>query len=155
MKLYHGTDEASAARILSEGFDVDALRRSDPGDFGWGVYLTSSLPRARAYGSVVLEVEVDESRFARLPCPYFLDDFQRVEPETEVERLFYSVAFDAEGEMLTIHSPDREGVSKAVAKTFLEAGYDGLVTGPGRYGDLEVVVFRVLAASSPSRCPRP
>ena len=59
MKLYHGTSHTTA--ILADGFDLEAQRTMDPGDFGWGVYLTDSPSRARAHGKVLV-VEVEDSR---------------------------------------------------------------------------------------------
>jgi hypothetical protein len=144
---YHGTTPANAAKIRAEGFDVDAPRRSDPGDFGWGIYLTDRPSRARSYGREVLAVTIDESRFARLPNPYFLKGLEQVEPRTAAEKLFYSAAFDDEGHMLTVSSPDRVGAAKAVTRAFLAKGYAGIIGGPHTLGDLEVVVFDPSAVS--------
>jgi hypothetical protein len=138
--LYHGTSSACADRILDEGFDADAKRRNDPGDFGWGVYLTDSPFRARAYGEAVLEVEIDEDRFARLPNPYFLDGLEEVEPETWAEKLFHSVAFRGDA-MVTVKGPNRIEACKEVTRNFTLRGFAGIITGPDRDGNFEVVVF--------------
>lgn len=141
MRLFHGTSTDSAAKVLAEGFDVDAERRSDPGDLGWGTYLTNRSARARAYGEV-LEVEIDESRFARLPNPYFLDGLSEVEPETLVERVFHRLVF-ANGIMLTVKGSKEERVivAKRIAEAFMTAGYAGIIAGPFRDGSIEVVIF--------------
>jgi hypothetical protein len=123
--------------ILSDGFDFGAVRRSDPGDFGWGLYLTRSLARARAIGSDVLIVMVDISRFARIPNPYFLSGTKEMVPHTEAERLFHRSAF-RNGEMITVmgNEADRVAASKDLAEVFVRRGWGGIVTD----GD-EVVVF--------------
>ena len=60
MLLYHGTSPIRLEKILEEGFSLEAERVSDPGDFGWAVYLTGSLSRAKAAGwKNVLQVEVN------------------------------------------------------------------------------------------------
>lgn len=142
MPYYHGTRPDIAEDILAHGFDVNAPRQNDPGDLGWGTYLTDRLRRARAYGSGVLTVEIDESRFARLPNPYFLDGLAEVEPETLVERVFHRLAF-ANGEMLTVRGSKevRVTMAKRIAESFLTVGYAGIIAGPYRDGATEVVVF--------------
>jgi|GEM_PF-4200718 len=60
MILYHGTTPEGMEKIPKEGFSLEAERVSDPGDFGWGIYLTGMPARAKPYGGVnVLRVEVD------------------------------------------------------------------------------------------------
>lgn len=61
---FHGTTPDLADKILTEGFDLAAPRLSDPGDFGWGVYLTDHIERARGYGKGLLRVTVDTQQFA-------------------------------------------------------------------------------------------
>lgn len=140
--FYHGTSAANAGRVISHGFDVDARTHSDPGDFGWGTYLTSEPARARQYGNTVLAVTVDTDNFARIRNPYFLEGLKSIKPKGAIERLFYGVAFDKKGDMLTVTGDDREAVSRKVALAFLDAGYDGIITGPwGSNSGIEVVVF--------------
>lgn len=139
--FYHGTSTGIASRILADGFDVHARRVSDPGDLGWGAYLTSSESRARSYGNAVLHVQIDTTNFARLKNPYFLDGLKSVKPKTATERLFYDVAFDDKGDMLTVQGRNRTAASKKVARTFMDHGYDGIIGGPFNMGDIEVVVF--------------
>jgi hypothetical protein len=138
--FYHGTSEKNAESIERDGFDLEALRRSDPGDLGWGIYLTNSIHRARAYGSAVLEVVVQAGNFAKLPNPYFLKGMEELKPETDVEKLFYENAFDSDGNMLTIHG-DRVAAAKNISRAFILNGYDGIIgeVGPGQ---IEVVVFQ-------------
>jgi len=142
MKLLHGTTSELAERILEEGFDLDAPRRSDPGDFGWGAYLTDEASRARSYGTKVLSVEVDVTRFARIKSPYFLDGFKEVEPTTSEEKLFHGVAF-CDGSMMSVTADheERVAIAQRIRETFLAAGYGGIVAGPDKQGQCEVVVF--------------
>lgn len=139
-RFFHGTRHAES--ILEQGFDLGAQRRTDPGDLGWGIYLTDTPARARAHGEA-LAVVVDDSRFARIKNPYFEENLKRVEPETDVEALFYDNAFDENGEMVTVRGEweERVAASKAVRAAFLRAGYQGIISGPDRRGQHEVVVF--------------
>ena len=98
-RFYHGTSKERAAEILERGVDLNAPRSHDPGDFGWGLYLTQNLVRAQQYGSVILEVDVDLECFAHVPNPYFIEKLVPTQPQTPPERLFYSLAFDGEGRM--------------------------------------------------------
>lgn len=148
MILYHGTTRERADAIERDGLDPDATRRSDPGDFGMGIYLTARRSRAKAYGPAVFRVEVDPSKLARISRPYFLDGFKQVEPETPEERMFYAIAFDDRGEMLTVKGGNREAVSRAVARAFLRAGYTGIAT---EHSGGEVVVFDRAAFVSVTR----
>lgn len=137
--FYHGTSEENAESIERDGFDLNALRRSDPGDLGWGIYLTNSIHRARAYGSAVLEVVINEGNFAKLPNPYFLKGMEETKPETDEEKLFYENAFE-DGKMLTIHG-DRVAAAKNISRAFILNGYDGIIGRLGS-GQIEVVVFQ-------------
>lgn len=139
--FYHGTSAVAASRILADGFDVHAPRVCDPGDLGWGVYLTSGPSRARACGDTVLAVTVDTTNFARIRNPYFIEGLKPVKPRGGVEKLFYGAAFDRHGEMLTVKGRGRVAASKKVARTFLDAGYDGIIAGPFDISGIEVVVF--------------
>lgn len=141
---YHGT--LKSKEILKDGFDMDAKRVSDTGDFGWGAYFTTNVSRARVHGTV-LKVIVDTSRFAYLATPYFLKGANLVAPKTKDEKLFYGIAFDSKGQMLTVSSgkSKRISVSKEIRKAFLAAGYQGIKT---PYGGGELVVFDVDAIKS-------
>lgn len=135
-KFYHGT--SFAGRIITSGFDISSARRNDPGDFGWGIYFTQQWARAQAYGRV-LQVEMDVSRFAVIPNPYFLKGFERVSPVSEVEQLFHNLVFDGDV-MRTVNLRGEERVAAAhqVREVFLERGYKGILT---RSDDGEAVAF--------------
>ena len=144
--LYHGTSRERAASILAGGVDLEAPRTRDPGDFGWGFYLTASISRARACGEVVLEVVVDTSTFAYLPYPYFLKrgSLTPVEPSTEAERLFHKTVFtladDQWWRMTTVKgtAEEREHAARKVRTVFLAHGHAGIET---PHDEGEVVVF--------------
>ena len=85
---YHGTP--SYKKILASGFDIDAPRKHDPGDFGWGIYVVGNLPRAKAYGKV-LGVIFDTLSCAYIPNPYFIKGIDKIEPQNEVEKLFTDI----------------------------------------------------------------
>ena len=142
--LYHGTSRERAALILAGGVDFEAPRTRDPGDFGWGFYLTACLSRARVCGEVVLEVVVDTSTFAYLPHPYFLDGLTRIEPTTEAGHLFHDTVFTLiDGEwwrMSTVNgtAEERESAARKVRTVFLAHGYAGIET---PHDEGEVVVF--------------
>ena len=57
MKLYHGTTEEYAGRILESGFMV---KTSGSWMLGSGVYLTPDLECAKRYGETILEVDIEE-----------------------------------------------------------------------------------------------
>jgi len=128
---------------MKRGFDVEAPRNSDPGDFGWGIYLTDCLERARAYGDAVFEVDIDLSRFAAIPNPYFLKSvesgFVNTKPRTYDEVLFYNIAFNENGRMRTVVGDDRVDVAKEIRDSFLDHGYAGIVGNSGK--NREIVVF--------------
>ena len=142
--LHHGTTRERAASILAEGVDIEASRKRDPGDLGWGFYLTGDLARAQNCGEVVLKVEVDMTTFAHLAHPYFLDGLECVEPTTEVERLFFDTVFtlidDGWWKMGTVKgtAEERERAARKVRTVFLARGHGGIET-PHANG--EVVVF--------------
>jgi len=134
---YHGTPRWRD--ILEKGIDIDAPKHSDPGDLGWGIYLTGKLIRAKVYGRV-FEIEIDTSRMAYIPNPYFLEGLSRLQPITPEEKLFYSLAYDTEGEMLTLHGSkeNRITAARAIQRGFLDAGYAGIVSD---YDEGEAVLF--------------
>lgn len=125
---YHGTSGEDAARILRAGIDVERERRSDPGDFGWGVYLAHDPERARSYGPVVLEFLVEEAGLARIPNPYFVAGLDEVAPVTEAERRFHALAFAPGGRMRTVQGrwAERVAASREIRDAFLAAGYAGI-----------------------------
>lgn len=137
--MYHGTTATCADSILERGIDLNWRRVRDPGDFGWGFYLTGQHQRARQHGQVVLAARIELTEFAHVSNPYFLDGLDPVEPQSDVEKLFHSIAFDGE-QMLTVNGrPDqRVHVAKAVRDAFLAEGYAGIAT---PYDGWEVVVF--------------
>jgi len=55
MRLYHGTSREACESIWENDVGVSGTRR-EPGDFGYGFYLTKSLVRARSYGPCVREI---------------------------------------------------------------------------------------------------
>lgn len=142
LMLYHGTSPEAARRILRHGFDPEAARSHDPGDFGWGTYLTSIPARARGFGvGALLRVEVDPSKLAFIPSPYFLEQGRPVSPRTPVERLLYDTAFESEtGRMRTVQGRigERISVARAVRDAFLVAGWHGIRSG---HSDDETVIF--------------
>lgn len=139
MIWFHGTPQETWEKIQADGIDFEVKRRSDPGDMGWGLYLTRNLPRARTYGGVVIQVEILEVRFAYLQNPYFLDGFDPIAPTTPVEKLFHGLVFQG-GKMLTVNGSkeSREYTAKRVRDAFLAQGYLGIIT---PYSEGEAVVF--------------
>jgi hypothetical protein len=133
---WHGTRAADA--ILAHGVDFAAGRASDPGDLGWGFYLSGSRARARCYGRQLLRVTIRPARFAYLPNPYFLDGMNSVAPTTDVERLFYAHAFESDDMKTCSARHDNEAAAKAVRDAFVAAGYAGIIT---PYEGGEAVVF--------------
>jgi hypothetical protein len=134
---YHGTPRWKD--ILDKGINIDAPKHSDPGDFGWGIYLTAKLIRAKIYGRVFI-VEIDTSKMAYVSNPYFLDGLRRLAPVTAEEQLFYSLAYNEDGEMLTLQGTKEERIAAArrVQRGFLDAGYSGIVSD---YDEGEAVLF--------------
>lgn len=160
--LYHGSKVKE--EILRRGFDIEAPRVSDPGDFGWGIYLTSELSRAKAAAGKqnVLDVEVEFKNPLVLRAPYAINP-----PETPGDR-FIAELRERFGdtvhgltteEAIELHrqgkSPDeiadiafhsRVTASKKWAEAIQKAGYDAVVwEKPYYYGPIEenyeVVIF--------------
>jgi len=137
---YHGSPKLQ--QILDQGFDIDAPRIQDPGDFGWGIYLTTRVYRARYHSTedTILAVEIETDRFAYIQNPYFmygLTSFTRpgqrgqLFPETFEEHLFFDIAFeptDSGYEMALVRGKHREEKSKLVRQVFINEGYDGIIT---------------------------
>lgn len=134
---YHGTPRWKS--ILDDGIDIDAPKHSDPGDFGWGIYLTKRLTRAQRYGKV-FQLTVETDKLAHVPNPYFLSGLQALTPVTPEEKLFYSLAFDANDNMLTVSGTNQERIaaSKKIRNSFLAAGYLGIISD---YDGGEAVLF--------------
>jgi len=140
MNLYHATSEKNAPIIIDEGFDMMAIRSSDPGDYGWGVYLTDDLGRAKAHDKVILDVIISTKKLAYIPNPYFLENMKPVEPKTNVEKIFYAMAFDEDSNMMTVtgHDSARVFTAKEIRARFLSEGYMGIYTD---YRGHEIVIF--------------
>ena len=135
--FYHGSPDSK--KILEQGIDILHPKRTDAGDFGWGLYLTKNPKRAKVHGSVLV-ITIDDARYAYIPNPYFLEITKKIPPQTPIERLFYQLAFDAQGNMKTLHGTpaQRENVSKHIREVFLAQGYSGITT---NRADQETVVF--------------
>jgi hypothetical protein len=126
VKAFHATDAASAEQILREGFRLDVLHKSDPGDFGLAAYFTTYIHRARAIGRVILEVVLD------LVNPLVL-------PEEDAYRLILDdLGFDT---ILGHGDPERRiKEARKAREWFLKEGHDALVSVRGPK-DLEVAVY--------------
>lgn len=111
---YHATSMANASMILREGFRLDVEHRSDPGDFGQAVYLTTSMARARAIGAVILTVDLE------LKSPLELSD-----------KAAYSLVIDVLG-FDTIHGKNHPGgrheAAEKAREHFLADGHDALIS---------------------------
>lgn len=135
---YHGTRRWE--EVEKHGVDFDAPRATDPGDFGWGFYLTKRPVLANIHGRV-FQVTIDPSKLAYIENPYFLlDDLHPRLPVTPEEKLFWDIAFDNEGNMLTINADKETRVqtAKEIQRAFLAAGFTGIRTD---YGEGETVLF--------------
>jgi len=137
MHLYHGSRRTDL--ILKHGVDINYPRVTDAGDLGWGWYLTDNINRAKTHGKVLI-VRIDASDYAFIANPYFIQNLQHFGPRSSVEKLFYDLAFDAKGTMLTVSGTktSREQVSKQIRDVFLAHGYKGIITS---LKDSETVVF--------------
>jgi len=144
--FYHGTSQEKAEAILRKGVDMEHKRTRDPGDVGWGFYLTTDLERARNCGPVVLEVVINVKTFARIPNPYFLAGLNSVKPTTPDEHLFHGIVMD-EWKMRTVNGrwDDRVTAAKEVRDTFMAAGHLGIMTS---HDGNETVVFDLAAIQS-------
>ncbi len=142
MKLLHGTNLEAAESIIKNGVDMFHPRKKDPGDFGMGFYLTSSLIRANVNGHSILEVDLDVSKFAFIADPY--------NPDTStMAQVFKSLAFNDKDEMLTcVHSvrfEERREVCMRIRNNFLTMGFQGIQT---KHNGDETVVFDVASIKS-------
>lgn len=136
--------------ILKEGFSMEVERRSDPGDFGWGVYLWST-PHHMPKG-YTLEVDVDISRFAVIHDPYTPVNPYEIRHDTPDEALFRELAFGTNQwgneVMATIHPIikngeewSRERTCKNIRDTFLKRGVQGFITYHDHRSIEEIVLF--------------
>jgi len=136
--FYHATDNAQA--ILDNGFDIHAKRTRDPGDLGWGIYLTENLERAQELGPEILEVTLNIHTLAYLPYPYFVKDGEEVKPRTTLEKMYYRIVFSADRRMKTVQGPieERTRVAKEIREAFMGYGIGGIVT---PHDEGETVIF--------------
>jgi hypothetical protein len=127
---YHATDMSRASMILREGFRLDVSHKHDPGDFGQAIYLTTSLPRARAIGKVILTVDLE------LKSPLELSD-----------KAAYALVIDVLG-FDTIHGKSHLGgrheAAEKAREHFLADGHDALISKRG-VDDLEIAVYDLKA----------
>lgn len=138
---YHGTRRWQ--EILNAGLSIDAPKVTDPGDFGWGIYLTKSRVLSAIFGRV-FRITLDDTNLAYIENPYFLHEDgggQRF-PVTPAEQLFYSEAFNGDGDMLTIKGDlaSRIAVAKNIQRVFLANGFAGI---KADYGHAETVLFNL------------
>jgi len=149
--LYHGS--AVVDKIVSEGFKVDAPRARDPGDFGWGIYLSDSTGRAFSAGGMdvrrgqerVVAIKVDVRNPLRLKCPYPVCDLPATAgdrliwglrekhgdtvhglSQEEADRLYYKEGKTVE-EIACIASQNRVKAAKKWTEEIQKAGYDAVV----------------------------
>lgn len=119
--LYHGS--RAKDEILKSGFDIGATRAADPGDFGWGIYFTANLSRAKAQAGRqnVLDVIVEFDKPLTLHSPYSVD------PAEVAGDYFIADLRERFGD--TVHGTFEERVraSKAWAREIQRAGYDAVV----------------------------
>lgn len=146
---YHATDRSSALSIIADGVRLDLDHKRDPGDFGWGFYLTRDKRRASAIDRVLLQVEFQRDQCVYLENPYFMRDGRTFRPGTYIELLFHRLCFlerhrlDTRNEpqvMGTVHGTPQERtvVAKAIRGAFLLRGFRGIVTG---HAGGEAVIF--------------
>ena len=143
--FFHGTSDEAADEIMENGFTHEIVRRRDPGDFGWGVYVTQDREWAESLsgGGTVIELEVDTQDFAHLPNPYFTrrSTAPALEPITPQEKLFFQIVMEPGvfTRMRTIHgmpkdrtgrarAASRQRVAKQVRDRFLKRGLAGITT---------------------------
>jgi 8-oxo-dGTP pyrophosphatase MutT (NUDIX family) len=112
-KLYRGQREMQ----MNRGY------ASDPGDFGRGVYWTSDIHRAKAYGKLITQV-------VKLSNPIYLT----------VEQA-YDLGEQDYGNLVRGETADRLKKAEAMTLDLLAKGYDGLVA-KHPDGHLEVVDYR-------------
>ncbi len=130
MRAYHATSKENAVKILAEGFDLNAKRTADPGDFGWGFYSTCYLPRARGIGGIVLTVDVPLIRPLRFQT--MADAYAWLDTKQEVMG----------GDTVRGHTEERIACSKKLREHCLEQGIDGLIIDDRGHRGYEVVSYQ-------------
>lgn len=144
LHLYHGTP--SWEEVLKSGFNTEADRLTDVGDFGWGIYLTSNRARAQCHGKV-LRVSIQTHNMAFIKNPYFLKNGKATKPDpsNRYAQIFYDIAFAEDGKkMLTVGGTEAEriAVAERIRDTFVyDNSIHGIVT-QHTDDELEVVVFQ-------------
>ena len=154
MRLYHGTTFEGMKAIIERGFKLEAERRSDPGDFGWGIYLTGHLSRAKAIGGkYVLEVEVE------LKNPLVFKSISEAYKFADEMALKLGITIHGKGNTPEERFQDRVKNSKKWREYFLRQGYDGIIIyDPDplwKGAPYEVVVFDLSAIKSVKPVPIP
>ena len=113
--------------------------RHDVGDFGRGVYYTSVLNQARAYGSDIRRVVLV------LKHPLILGVEDAYDLSDDFEILHQKLPSELEGEELrawvVAHPRDALGCAERMTRALLGRGFDGLVV-VHRGGRLEIVDYR-------------
>lgn len=157
MRVYHGTSAANAQSIMENGFDVNAPRTRDPGDFGFGMYFTTDRERAERHGEAVLEAVVDLAMIETIQTAYFggiaftdcVVDGEiscepcgtKYEPEDQFEKMFHALAFTDDGTMKTcaggLSIEDKTNASKMIQRVCLAMGVFGIWS----IDESEIVVF--------------
>jgi len=118
MKVYRGERSEKLDRVF----------QSDPGDLGRGVYYDTHKARAKSYGDVIIERQLQFQNPLELP---------------------YAIAYLLAEKFETIRGRDGEALSaeqrlknaEALTRWLLEEGYDGLIA-RRKNGYAEVVDFR-------------
>lgn len=122
MILYHGTTPEGMEKIPKEGFSLESARVSDPGDFGWGIYLTGPYARAKAIGGknvLTVEVNLDNPlRFSTMSDAYKWR-------EALIEK--YGDTIHGIGETFDEKLKNRFSSAKKWTEHLLKEGYDGII----------------------------
>jgi hypothetical protein len=156
MLYYHGsrTPQQLLLTGLVEPEDEDASQKSDPGDFGWGFYVTADKERAANWG-VVICVEVDLGRIAFIENPYTIGS-NRAVATTRPALLFQSLVVGEKGKlgsyyMKTVNGSfqERSIAALQVRDAFLGLGLWGIRTA---LYDKEAVIFNPKAIVSMWAC---
>lgn len=134
--FFHGT--AAWEKIRREGFELEAPRRSDPGDFGWGIYVTKQVGRAKCYGDVICVV-IKTGGLAHIENPYFINGLTQFKPRTPLEELYYNLAFENDEPLLFRRKTElRAQTARNIRQGMMQAGYTGITT---KYSGCETVIF--------------
>ena len=140
MILYHGTTSEGMKKIPQEGFSLEAERTSDPGDFGWGVYLTGMPARAKAYGGInILRVEVDFDN------PLKFSSVSEAYKWRELLVQKYGDTIHGIGNTWEEKAKSRAEIAKRWREELLRQGYDGIIIYDKRWTNgepYEAVAFK-------------